>query len=273
MRAFWRKLQWLTRRRGEGSRTSRGTRVSSQQEEAEDREGSLEWRRTPVRALRRAAWAGQLCAGGGGYGAPRGVGRWRSSWGRTFGMRFERWPPTGFSRCLRFCSLALGIGAGHSGLQLYGRDFHAALAAGRGAAAPGRVQLARHSDEAGFRDAVDERQHVRRSSRGNHLGGSFPSRHSNFFRKQDAVFSSVFAHFQFWTMRALNVSIHGQAVISSGWSVSGEYFRGLGIAPAAGRLILPEDDRAGRRRGRGGELRPSASAISEERRMRWDRRC
>jgi len=27
--------------------------------------------------------------------------------------------------------------------------------------------------------------------------------------------------------------------------VSGDYFRGLGIPPAAGRLLLPDDDRAG----------------------------
>ncbi|MGH9161459.1 MAG: ABC transporter permease, partial [Vicinamibacteraceae bacterium] len=32
---------------------------------------------------------------------------------------------------------------------------------------------------------------------------------------------------------------------ASGWSVSGDYFRGLGVLPAAGRLIAPRDDRAG----------------------------
>jgi len=56
------------------------------------------------------------------------------------------------------------------------------------------------------------------------------------------VFSIVFAHFQYWQARRLNVAIRGQAEIANGWSVSGDYFRGLGVAPAAGRLILPDDD-------------------------------
>ncbi|MBP1777933.1 MAG: hypothetical protein H6Q86_3944 [candidate division NC10 bacterium] len=43
----------------------------------------------------------------------------------------------------------------------------------------------------------------------------------------------------------MNVTIHGQADLATGWNVSGDYFRGLGVRPAAGRLILRQDDRAG----------------------------
>ena len=75
--------------------------------------------------------------------------------------------------------------------------------------------------------------------------GIFPYPAFELFRKNDSIFSSVFAHFQFWKARRLNVIVKGQAGIQSGWSVSGDYFRGLGVAPAAGRLILPDDDRPG----------------------------
>ncbi len=75
--------------------------------------------------------------------------------------------------------------------------------------------------------------------------GIFPFPAYELFRKNDSVFSTVFAHYQKWQARNLNVTIKGQADLASGWSVSGDYFRGLGVPPAAGRLISPDDDRAG----------------------------
>jgi predicted permease len=70
----------------------------------------------------------------------------------------------------------------------------------------------------------------------------FPYPAYKLFQKQDAVFSSLFAYYP---TRNLNLVIHNQAEIGSGQYVSGDYFRGLGIAPAAGRLLIPDDDRAG----------------------------
>jgi predicted permease len=43
----------------------------------------------------------------------------------------------------------------------------------------------------------------------------------------------------------LNVTVRGQAEITGGEYVSGDYFRGLALAPAAGRLIAGDDDRTG----------------------------
>jgi macrolide transport system ATP-binding/permease protein len=60
--------------------------------------------------------------------------------------------------------------------------------------------------------------------------------------KNDSVFSSVFA---FRKAGRLNLSIKGQADVVSGEYVSGDYFPGLGIPPARGRLLIPDDDRAG----------------------------
>ncbi len=75
--------------------------------------------------------------------------------------------------------------------------------------------------------------------------GIFPFPAFELFRGQHSVFSVVFAHFQCWQIRNVNVTIRGQADLATGWNVSGDYFRGLGVRPAAGRLILPDDDRAG----------------------------
>jgi hypothetical protein len=57
-----------------------------------------------------------------------------------------------------------------------------------------------------------------------------------------SVLSSVFAYDP---AGRLNVIVHGQAELASGLWASGDFFRGLAIAPAAGRLIFPDDDRAG----------------------------
>jgi macrolide transport system ATP-binding/permease protein len=58
----------------------------------------------------------------------------------------------------------------------------------------------------------------------------------------DAVFSSVFAYYP---TGKVNVIVSGQAELSSGEFVSGDYFRGLAVLPSAGRVILPDDDRVG----------------------------
>jgi predicted permease len=76
-------------------------------------------------------------------------------------------------------------------------------------------------------------------------GGIFPFPAFELFRKHDTIFSSVFAHCQSQHVRTLNLAIKGEAGLASGWNVSGDYFIGLGVPPAAGRLIGPEDDRAG----------------------------
>ena len=57
-----------------------------------------------------------------------------------------------------------------------------------------------------------------------------------------AVFSSVFAYYP---TRKVNVMVKAQAEQASGEFVSGDYFRGLEVSPAAGRLIIPDDDRVG----------------------------
>jgi macrolide transport system ATP-binding/permease protein len=72
--------------------------------------------------------------------------------------------------------------------------------------------------------------------------GIFPFPVFELLRKSDAVFSSVFAYYP---TRKVNVMVNGQAEVAGGEYVSGDYFRGLAVQPASGRLILPDDDRIG----------------------------
>lgn len=44
----------------------------------------------------------------------------------------------------------------------------------------------------------------------------------------------------------VNVSVGGVAQIASAWAVTGDYHRTLGVRPALGRLLAPDDDRPGR---------------------------
>jgi len=72
--------------------------------------------------------------------------------------------------------------------------------------------------------------------------GKFPFPAFELFQKNDSVLSNVFG---FRKTGQLNISIKGQADVAGGEYVSGNYFGGLGIPPAAGRLLIPDDDRAG----------------------------
>jgi hypothetical protein len=72
--------------------------------------------------------------------------------------------------------------------------------------------------------------------------GIFPFPAFELFVENNAVFSSLFAYYPSGNRSLI---INGQAGTGSGEYVSGEYFRGLAVPPAAGRLIVPEDDHVG----------------------------
>jgi macrolide transport system ATP-binding/permease protein len=75
-----------------------------------------------------------------------------------------------------------------------------------------------------------------------YTSGNFPFPAYELLRENSPVFSSLFA---FNGAGRLNILIEGQADLANGQYVSGEYFSGLGVSPAAGRLIGAADDRAG----------------------------
>lgn len=75
------------------------------------------------------------------------------------------------------------------------------------------------------------------------VSGMFPYGAFQALREADPVFSTLFGYFNGLKH---NLSIHGQQATSVGTEyVTGEYFRGLAVWPAAGRLIDSEDDRPG----------------------------
>jgi macrolide transport system ATP-binding/permease protein len=69
--------------------------------------------------------------------------------------------------------------------------------------------------------------------------GIFPFPAFELFRKSGSEFGYIFAYHP---ASALNLTAKGQAEVVSGEYVSGDYFRGLAIRPAAGRLINSDDD-------------------------------
>src|SRR5579859_219381 len=77
---------------------------------------------------------------------------------------------------------------------------------------------------------------------GNLVSGIFPFPAFETLREENPVFSTLFGYFN---GHNCNLAIRGQAMSASTEYVTGEYFRGLAVSPAAGRLIDSEDDRAG----------------------------
>jgi predicted permease len=77
---------------------------------------------------------------------------------------------------------------------------------------------------------------------GGFTGGFFAYPAFDLLQNNASMFSSVFGY---QGAGSLNLIVKGQADIANGEYVSGEYFNGLGVAPAAGRLLAAPDDRAG----------------------------
>jgi len=74
------------------------------------------------------------------------------------------------------------------------------------------------------------------------VSGMFPYRAFETLREQNPVFSTLFGYFNGHNR---TLAVRGQAISASTEFVTGEYFRGLAVSPAAGRLIESEDDRPG----------------------------
>lgn len=78
--------------------------------------------------------------------------------------------------------------------------------------------------------------------------GNFSSRHSDLtfalwdqIRQRQQAFSSLAA----WADHRFNTAPGGEVRYAEGLYVSGDFFSTLGVAPAAGRLLSPDDDRPG----------------------------
>src|SRR3977135_4076217 len=74
------------------------------------------------------------------------------------------------------------------------------------------------------------------------VSGIFPYAALETLREENPVFSTLFGYFNGHNR---NLVVRGQAASAGAEYVTGDYFRGLAVSPAAGRLISSEDDRAG----------------------------
>lgn len=71
---------------------------------------------------------------------------------------------------------------------------------------------------------------------------SFPYPALELFQNNQDVLSNAFCYF---VAESFSVTVREEAVALKGQYVSGDYFRGMGVRPAAGRMILVSDDQRG----------------------------
>ena len=238
MSSFFRKLSWLGRRR---------------QKEAELRE-ELEFHLEEEAEERRADGLSEEQAG---YAARRDLGNYtlvqedtRATWGWTLLGQFIQDVRYAFRTmaanktftALAIVSLALGIGANTAIFSFMDTLLLRSLPVLN----PESLVVlkwhtnvephARNSVMQGFSGSTYDDAH------GGTIGGIFPYPAFELLHRDSPVLSSVFGRYA-W--RDFNLSVKGQAEVAQGDFVTGDFFEGLRIAPAAGRLIFPEDDRAG----------------------------
>src|SRR5260370_27294414 len=144
---------------------------------------------------------------------------------------------------LAVLSLALGIGA-NAGVYSF---MESILLRSLPVAAPESLVVLNWRSR-GPRDGSKETVHVMHGlqglawpgDKGDMVLGIFPYGAFETLREENPVFSTLFGYFNGHNK---TLAIRGQATSASTEYVTGQYFRGLAVSPAAGRLIDSEDDR------------------------------
>ena len=234
MTSFFRKLSWLLRRRSKEAELQDELRFHLEEEAEERGAGGLR-NEEAMRAARRDLGNLTLIQE-----------NTRAAWGWTFweqlvqDLRYARRTMAAnqvFS-ALAILSLALGIGANTAIYSFVDAILLRSLPVQDPQSLVGLKWHTRgnavHGTE--YHDSYDDDPIMGMT------GGGFSYPAFELFRKNDAVFSSVFGY---QGAGDLTLTISGQADLARGEYVSGDYFRGLGITPAAGRLIGGDDDIAG----------------------------
>jgi predicted permease len=239
MKAFLRKLRWLTERRNKETELREELQFHLEEEADERRaeglaEDEARWvaRRelgnlTLVQEDTRAMWGWTIV----------------EQLGQDLRYAFRTMAGNRLFTLLAVSSLALGIGANTAIFSFMDTILLRSLPV----ADPGRLVVLNWHAKMTERDFVMKAMsgYTYEDPKTGTTAGIFPFPAYELFRQNNSVFSTVFGHYQYWQARNLNVTIKGQADIAAGWTVSGDYFRGLGVPPAAGRLITPDDDRTG----------------------------
>jgi predicted permease len=228
MNRFFRKLRWLAARRRKEAELEQELRFHLE-EDVDERQSAGAAASDAQRAARRELGNATLVRED-----------TRAAWGWTFweqlfrdiryGLRAIRANPV-FS-AMAILSLALGIGANTAIFSFMDSILLRSLPVSH----PESLALLNWQVQKG-------RNSLLYRGMGSDGHAIFPYAAYELFQKSSSgVFSSVFAYYPSGTM---NLMVQGHAVLADGEYVSGEYFRTLGVAPAAGRLIVTDDDRAG----------------------------
>jgi macrolide transport system ATP-binding/permease protein len=225
---FFRKLKWLTQRRRKEAELRE--ELQFHLEEEAERRGLPAARRelgniTQLREDTRSAWGWTLV----------------EQFGQDLGYAFRTMGANKLFSLLAITSLALGIGANTAIYSFMDAILLRALPVQD---PESLVVLNWHAKQAQWGSFV---MHSINGStfddpKSGTTAGIFPYPAFELFQKNDSIFSSVFAYHP---ARGLNLTFTAQADLANGEYVSGDYFRGLAVVPAAGRLILPDDDRVG----------------------------
>ena len=153
-----------------------------------------------------------------------------------FGLRMLRKSP-GFT-AVAVLTLALGIGANTAIFSF----MDSILLRWLPVQDPASLVTLNWHDTRGFSYATHCASCTSKSTPSGIVADIFPFPTFEVFQKNDALFSSVIAYCG--VRGNLSLVVHGQASLAKGEYVSGNYFHTLGIPPAVGRLIIPDDDRA-----------------------------
>ena len=240
MTAFFRKVQWWLQRRRRESELQDELQFHLSEE--------MEERQADGLPVDEAAWAARRDLGNATLVREDARAQW--SWVLLEQLLQDvRYGLRGMFRnrtftALAALSLALGIGA-NTAIYSF---MDAILLRSLPVTDPASLVVVKW--RSGPRDRVNPHSFVLRSADGRFdpddsgvTGPIFPfPAFERLRRASRPVLSSLFAH---KPAGRLNVVIGGEAELVQGEHVSGNFFRGLAVVPAAGRLIQEDDDRAG----------------------------
>ena len=240
MREFFRKLTWLSQRARKEAELREELQFHLEEEAgrlAEDGMAGAQARSAARRELRNLGLVAENTRSAWGWTALEQLGQ-------DLRYAFRTMAANRLFTALAALSLALGIGA-NAAIYSF---MDAILLRSLPVAEPDRLVVLNWN--AHFDRKQDKVVHrMSGSSWGDRESGTtsgmLPYGVLEIFRRNDALFSSVFAYYGSRGARDLNLAVRGQAEVTSGEYVSGDFFRGLAVPPAAGRLIVPDDDRAG----------------------------
>jgi predicted permease len=172
---------------------------------------------------------------------------WIEQFGQDLGYAFRVMRANRVFTALTVLSLALGIGANTAIYSFMDAVMMRLLPVKD----PGSLVVVNWRSREPTRDANGDRESVMHAmsgsvnsdGEGGLRSGIFPFPAFELLQKHsDTVFSSLFAYYP---NRGVNLLIDGHADVGRGEYVSGDYFQGLAVHPAAGRLLGPADDREG----------------------------